>query len=208
MKKITLIILCFILVITNFTACSSNNVGNQNNSNQKIFSYLGNNYPVNVLPNFEVKDMEYSEEDSIIYLTFSSENSEILDNIENYDFSNGNAEIITYIYNGTYNDLFNEKCKILGSFKYIYYSNPFDGCEIIYAPDGNIVYKNDLDMTECGLYRTYFDKQDNIIAKYFGYDEINKKSLWKNSNDELVNEDELKSLLENLCPNEYLMGII
>lgn len=64
MKRFYCLIISIVLIIICFTACSSNNINlnvsnfettdnyNENDSKQKIFSYLGNDYPVNVMPDF------------------------------------------------------------------------------------------------------------------------------------------------------------
>ena len=160
-------------------------------SKQKIFSYLGNDYPVNVMPDFQVKSMVYEEtENGITYVTFCSDSSDKLDDIENYDFSNGSAEFIYYIYNCSYNDILS------------------DGWEIMYAPDGDIIFKTDTNRLLCGLHEIYYDNNDNIIAKSSGYDEENDKTLFEKADGTIINEDEMRNYLEKLCPNEYLMGLI
>lgn len=224
MKRFYCLIISIVLIIICFTACSSNNINlnvsnfettdnyNENDSKQKIFSYLGNDYPVNVMPDFQVKSMVYEEtENGITYVTFCSDSSDKLDDIENYDFSNGSAEFIYYIYNCSYNDILSEKAEILGAYSFSYSgknSNGFDGWEIMYAPDGVIIFKTDTNRLLCGLHEIYYDNNDNIIAKSSGYDEENDKTLFEKADGTIINEDEMRNYLEKLCPNEYLMGLI
>lgn len=226
MKKFISTILCLIIV-SSLAACSGNNA-QPNNSNQtssvsnaenilekKVFSYLGNDYPVNILPGFDVKYMYHyeDEEENVCWVIFSSDDEDKIDDIDNYDFSNGSAQMIMYFYNCRYNDLFSVDSKILGAYKYVYTGKNsdgrFDGWQIMYAPDGDVIFKTDIDDgLECGLHKIYYDNNDNIIAKYSGYDKENEKILFEKANGETINEDELRTLLESLCPNEYLSGLV
>ena len=61
---------------------------------------------------------------------------------------------------------------------------------------------------ECGLHENYYDKNNNAIASYYGWDNENETSLWKDSNGDLIDEAELRNLLKNMCPNDYLKNFI
>lgn len=224
MKKSLFLVICLIIIF-GFTACSSNNIQQSSSNpvatesysekgNQETLLFNGVNYPINLPLDFEVKDVEYGEDedDNITFVQFCSDDYDKLDDIENYDFSNGYAQFITYIYNCSYNELIEGKGKILGSYKSVHTgknSNGFDGWQIMYAPDGDIIFKTDIDeQLECGLSKIYYDNHDNIIAKYSGYDKENEKSLFEKADGTIINEDELRTLLESLCPNEYLSGLV
>lgn len=229
MKKIILFFISMCILFA-FTACSSKNIENSSSSNnadsafsdvqsstqltkttQKTLSFNGVNYPVNSTLDFEVKDMEYEEEDDVTYVSFCSDDADKLDDIENHDFSNGKAQWIIYIYDCNYNDLINGGGRILGSYKYEYSAknpNGFDGWQTMYAPDGDIIFKTDLNYLECGLYSIYYDNNDNVIARYSDYDNTNSKCLFEKSDGTIIDDDELRTLLERFCPNEYLEGFI
>ena len=219
MKKITLIFLG-VCVLLSLTACSS--VNKQQSSfetsktqsietTQKALLFNGVNYPVNSTLDFEVKDMDYEEVDDVTYVSFWSDDADKIDDIDNYDFSNGKAQVITYIYDCNYNGLINGKGRILGSYKYEYSAknpNGFDGWQTMYAPDGDIIFKTDMNYLECGLYSIYYDNNDNVIARYSDYDNTNSKCLFEKFDGAIINDDELRALLESLCPNKYLEDLI
>lgn len=228
MKKLILSLLLFSILL-GITACSSNNdpssttiTDNSTISSEttidvgsKTISWLGNEYPSNIELDFMVNDMVHTdkEESGVNLIIFSSiDYDELSDNIENYDFSNGPAKAVGIIYDLPYNEVIAGNAKILGSYEVEYTGKNYDsfsGCQIVYNPDGEIIFKTDVNTPlECGLHKNYYDKNDNSIASYYGWDNENETSLWKNSNGDLINETELRTLLESMCPNDYLKNFI
>lgn len=219
-------------ILFGFSACSSDNLNNDNldvsatdnsvvdssdanNTLDKTISWMGNEYPTMVELDFEVHDMVYTNEaDSGVNLVVfcSMDYDEFSDNIENYDFSNGPAKAVGIIYDLPYNEVIEGKAKILGSYEITYTgknSDSFSGWQVLYDPDGELIYKTDVNMTlECGLHENYYDKNNNAIASYYGWDNENETSLWKDSNGDLIDEAELRNLLKNMCPNDYLKNFI
>lgn len=215
-----------------FSACSSDNLkidnsdvsasdnsvvdsSDANNTLDKTISWMGNEYPTIVELDFEVHDMVYTNEaDSGVNLVVfcSMDYDEFSDNIENYDFSNGPAKAVGIIYDLPYNEVIEGKAKILGSYEITYAgknSDSFNGWQVLYDPDGELIYKTDVNMPlECGLHENYYDKNNNAIASYYGWDNENETSLWKDSNGDLIDEAELRNLLKNMCPNDYLKNFI
>lgn len=231
MKKFFSIILCLTILLT-ITACSANVSSNDNpyvsttdnltisstNTNDtadKTISWMGNEYPSNIELDFIVNDMVYTDEaeSGVNLVVFCSmDYDEFSDNIENYDFVNGPAKAVGIIYDLPYSEVVAGKAKILGSYKIVYTgknSDSFSGWQIAYNPDGEVIFKTDVNLTlECGLHKNYYDKNDNAIASYYGWDNENQTSLWKDSNGDLINETDLRTLLESMCPNDYLKSFI
>lgn len=175
----------------------------EENSYEKIYLY-------NFMPDFDVKYMyhEEDEDDGVCWVQFLSDDEDKLDDMDNYDFSNDSAHEIIYFYSCKYSDLFSEEPEILGSYS-IVYTRQNDGWQILYAPDGDIIFKTSMALSlECGLQEIYYDNNDNIIAKYSGYNQVNEKSLFEKADGQIINEDELRTLLENLSPNDVLEGCI
>lgn len=228
MKKIISVIISLVIVLT-FSACSSEGSNSsyssadisetttQNTTNQQseTISWLGNEYPVNISLNFDVKDMEYSEmefsEEEITWITFCSDSADIIDDIENYDFSTGPVQAVAVCYAGLYSEVINGNAEILGAAETVYTgksSDSFSGWNILYDPDGEVIFKTDVNTLECGLHKNYYDKNDVFIASYSGWDDENETSLWIDSNGNTIDEYELEDLLQSMCPNEYIGGII
>lgn len=228
MKKVYSFILCLATIFV-FSACSSS-VSNSNYSstdisetttqsgtstNAKTVSWMGNEYPINIDLNFVVQDVVHTdEEESGINLVIfcSMDYDEFSDNIENYDFSNGYAQAIGVIYNLPYNEIVSGNAEILGTVETVFTgksSDSFTGWYILYDPDGEVIFKTDVNTPlECGLHKNYYDKDDISIASYSGWDDKNATSLWTDSNGSIINETELRELLESMCPNEYLRSMI
>lgn len=228
MKKVYSFILCLATIFV-FSACSSEGSNSnytstdisetttQSNTstNAKTVSWMGNEYPINIDLNFVVQDVVHTdEEESGINLVIfcSMDYDEFSDNIENYDFSNGYAQAIGVIYNLPYNEIVSGNAEILGAVETVYTgksSDSFSGWYILYDPDGEVIFKTDVNTSlECGLHKNYYDKNDVSIASYSGWDDENATSLWTDSNGSIINETELRKLLESMCPNEYLRGLI
>ncbi len=227
MKKIISVIISLVIVLT-ISACSSEGTNSSYSSadisetitqsststNTETVSWMGNEYPINIDLNFVVQDVVHTdEEESGINLVIfcSMDYDEFSDNIENYDFSNGYAQAIGVIYNLPYNEIVSGNAKILGAVEAVYTgksSDSFSGWNILYDPDGEVIFKTDVNTLECGLYRNYYDKNDNSIASYSGWDDENATNLWTDSNGSIINETQLRELLESMCPNEYLRSMI
>lgn len=228
MKKIISVIISLVIVLT-FSACSSKGSNSsyssadisetttQNTTNQQseTISWLGNEYPVNISLNFDVKDMEYSEmefsEEEITRITFCSDSADKIDDIGNYDFSTGPVQAVGVCYDGLYSEVINGNAEILGAAETVYTgksSDSFSGWNILYDPDGEVIFKTDVNTLECGLHKNYYDKNDVSIASYSGWDDENETSLWIDSNGNTIDEYELEDLLQSMCPNEYIGGII
>lgn len=230
MKKIIPLILS-LLILFFITACSANSSSNDteyvdstinsessssnvNDSVGKTVYWMGNEYPLNVELDFNVQDMEYSNDSdlNVCYVVFCSiKYDEFSDNIDNYDFSNGPAELVGIIYDAQYNDVIAGNAKILGSYELEYTgkdSESLSGWQIMYDQDGEVIFKSDVSTLECGLHENYYDKNDNSIASYYGWDDETQTSLWKDKNGNLLNETDLRTLLKNMCPNDYLKNLI
>lgn len=231
MKKFFSIILCISILLI-ITACSANvssndnpyvsvtdnsaiNSSDTNDTVDKTISWMGNEYPSNIELDFIVNDMVYTDEaeSGVNLVVFCSmDYDEFSDNIENYDFSNGPAKAVGIIYDLPYSEVIAGNAKILGSYEIAYTgknSDSFCGWQIVYSPDGEVIFKTDVNTTlECGLHENYYDKNDIAIASYYGWDKENETSLWKDSNGDLINETDLRTLLESMCPNDYLKNFI
>ncbi|MCH5316490.1 MAG: hypothetical protein J1E05_00815 [Eubacterium sp.] len=223
LKKIALLALVCIVIATAFSACRARNlestVPNQKESNvhasKNVLTFNGGTYPINSSLDFEVKDvidMDYYEDlgaSGITVIMFCSDDYETIDYIDkNYDFSTGPAQAIAFIYDAPYREVVNGNANILGSYKVRYenaYSGYVDGWQIMYDENGEVVFKTDIfSILECGLHEYYYDENDNAIASYYGWDSERENSLWTDRDGNIINEVELITLLENMCPNEYL----
>lgn len=231
MRKTASLIICLFIIFV-FTACSSYNINNDNqnvsttdNSTlsstttndiaDKTISWMGNEYPSNIELDFIVNDMVYTDEaeSGVNLVVFCSiDYDEFSDNIENYDFSKGPAKAVGIIYDLPYSEVIAGNAKILGSYEIAYTGknlDSFSGWQIVYSPDGEVIFKTDVNTTlECGLHENYYDKNDIAIASYYGWDKENETSLWKDCNGDLINETDLRTLLESMCPNDYLKNFI
>lgn len=231
MKKVIFLIFSLAMVFA-FSACSSDNSNNDNpyvittdnstisstttnDTADKTISWMGNEYLTNIELDFIVNDMVYTDEaeSGVNLVVFCSmDYDEFSDNIENYDFSNGPAKAVGIIYDLPYSEVISGNAKILGSYEIAYTgknSDSFSGWQIVYNPDGEVIFKTDVNTTlECGLHENYYDKNDNAIASYYGWDNENETSLWKDSNGDLINETDLRTLLESMCSNDYLKNFI
>ncbi len=215
------------MIIFAFSACSSEGSDSsypsadipetitQNSTNAKTVSWMGNEYPINVDVNFVVQDVVYTdEEESGVNLVIfcSMDYDELSDNIENYDFSNGYAQAVGVIYDSPYSEIVSGNAEILGAAETVYTGkslDSFSGWYILYDPAGKVIFKTDVNAPlECGLHKNYYDKNDVSIASYYGWDDENATSLWTDNDGNIINEQQLRSLLENMCPNDYLRSFI
>lgn len=227
MKKIISVIISLVIVLT-FSACSSEGsdssylstdisettTQSSTSTNAKTVSWMGNEYPINIDLNFVVQDVVHTdeEESGINLVVFCSmDYDEFSDNIENYDFSTGPVQAVAVCYAGLYSEVINGNAEILGAAETVYTgksSDSFSGWNILYDPDGEVIFKTDVNTLECGLHKNYYDKNDVSIASYSGWDDENETSLWIDSYGNTIDEYELEDLLQSLCPNEYIGGII
>lgn len=227
MKKIISVIISLVIVLT-FSACSSEGsdssylstdisettTQSSTSTNAKTVSWMGNEYPINIDLNFVVQDVVHTdeEESGINLVVFCSmDYDEFSDNIENYDFSTGPVQAVAVCYAGLYSEVINGNAEILGAAETVYTgksSDSFSGWNILYDPDGEVIFKTDVNTLECGLHKYYYDKNDVSIASYSGWDDENATSLWTDSNGSIIDETELRELLESMCPNEYLRSMI
>lgn len=68
--------------------------------------------------------------------------------------------------------------KVLSLILSILISFTFSSCSSNYHSkensDGEVIYKTDVNMPlECGLHENYYDKNDIVIASYYGWDKEN-----------------------------------
>ena len=218
MKKFLSTILCLIIVLS-LAACSSNNTQQSSsnpvitesyteNGNQETLLFNGVNYPINSSLDFEVKDMEYEENNDVTYVTFYNVN---FDANRDADVSIDNVfESVTFIYMGNYSDICNSNTKILGSFKIYNRSTEreelIESYEIIYDEKCNMIIKCDSYLPCFGCYEDYYNSDYEKIATLYESDEdIGVK--WLDSHGQVIDKNGLYPLLENLCPNEHLKNI-
>lgn len=219
MKKVISIVLS-LCVLFAFSACSSNDT-HQSSSNpvatesysekskQETLSFNGVNYPINSSLDFEVKDMEYEENNDVTYVTFYNVN---FDTNGDADVSIDNVfESVTFIYMGNYSDICNSNTKILGSSKIYNRSTDseelIESYEIIYDENCNMIVKGDSYMNYFSCYENYYDNDYQLIATLHEAD-MDTGVKWLDSNGKIIDKDGLYSLLEALCPNEYLSGLV
>lgn len=220
MKKTLSLIICLIIIFS-FTACSSNDK-QQNNSdsiitksyseknNQKTVSFNGVNYIVNSSLDFEVKDIEYEEDNEVIYVTFYNC---IFDSDGTADVSmeDNVFESVTFVYFGDYGDVCSLNTKILGSSKIYNRSTNseelIESYQIIYDENCNMIMKADTYMNYFSCYENYYDNEYRPIATLYETD-MDTGVKWIDSNGKIIDEDGLYSLIEDLCPNEYLSELI
>lgn len=216
MKKFYCLIISVILIMLSFTACSFNDT-QQNDLNSEntgsytkneILSFNGVNYPINQTLDFEVKELDYEEDNGVTYVTFYNVQ---LDSNGDAILSDDNIyECITFIYQGAYKNVCNSDSKILGSYKTYNRSTDneelIESYEIIYDEKCNMIIKCDSYLPYFGCYEDYYNSDYEKIATLYEADEdIGVK--WLDSNGQVIDENGLYPLLENLCPNEHLKNI-
>lgn len=219
--KIAMLALMCIAIAIVFSACGTggfdNSFSDQNEPNEQtsenVVVFDGVSYITNSSLDFEVVDLEYDEDAGVTVIMFFSDDPMEIDYIdETYDFSSGPAQAIAFVYDAPYSEIINGNGNILGSYKIRYenaYSGYVDGWQIMYDENGEEIFKTDIfGILECGLHEYYYDKNDNVIASEYGWDSENESSLWIDKDGNILDEYELRTLLENMCPNEYLKNFI
>lgn len=220
MKKSLFLVICLIIIVS-FSACSGNNTqqndynseiteNNSLKSQQETLSFNGVDYLINSSLDFEVKDTDYEEDDNITYVTFYNC---IFDSDGTVDVSmEGNVfESVTFVYFGNYGDVCSLNTKILGSSKIYNRSTDseelIESYQIIYDENCNMIMKADTYMAYFSCYENYYDSEYQSIATLHETD-MDTGVKWIDSNGNIIDEDGLYSLIEDLCPNEYLFYLI